>query len=68
MRRIAAVVLGTIALLGSTATTASAVPDPTAVVDCVVTGATDLTAVVDPASLAIPPEVPGVPGANCLAV
>ncbi|MEU7280029.1 hypothetical protein AB0A69_14765 [Streptomyces sp. NPDC045431] len=67
MRRIAAVVLGTIALLGSTVTTASAVavPDPTAVLDCVTTSATDLTTIVDPAAPALPSEVPG---ASCLAV
>ncbi|MFI6106520.1 hypothetical protein [Streptomyces sp. NPDC051310] len=70
MRRIAAVVLGTVAFLGFTATTASAVavPDPTAVVDCVATSATDLTTVIDPASLTVPPEVPALPGTGCLAV
>ncbi|MFF9864505.1 hypothetical protein ACF1G0_03630 [Streptomyces sp. NPDC013953] len=70
MRRIAAVVLGTVTFLGFTATAASAValPDPATVVDCVTTSATDLTTVVDPASLAVPPEVPAVPGTGCLAV
>ncbi|MET9432400.1 hypothetical protein [Streptomyces sp. NPDC003036] len=66
MRRIAAVVLGTVALLGFTGTTASGVvPDPAAVLDCVTTSAIDLTTVVDPTAPGLPSEVPG---ASCLAV
>ncbi|WP_336317748.1 hypothetical protein [Streptomyces lavendofoliae] len=67
MRRIAAVVLGTVAFLGYGAITSSAVavPDPVAAVSCIATSATELTALVDPASPGLPSEVPG---AACLAV
>ncbi|MGI5359217.1 hypothetical protein ACQI4E_28415 [Streptomyces sp. CA-252508] len=67
MRRIAAVVLGTVAFLGSGAlsSTAVAVPDPVATVECATASVTDLTTLVDPASPALPSEVPGV---ACLAV
>ncbi|QLE74899.1 hypothetical protein FGW37_27845 [Streptomyces rectiverticillatus] len=61
MRRIAAVVLGAACLLGVSTTTATAVPDPVAVITC---AAGDLTALVDPAALGAPPEIPGT---GCLA-
>lgn len=65
MRRIAAVVVGTVVLLGAAAPLASAVPDPVALVDCATTSAGDLTTLVDPSAIALPSEVPG---ASCLAV
>ncbi|MGI5478911.1 hypothetical protein [Streptomyces lavendofoliae] len=67
MRRIAAVVLGTVAFLGYGAITSAAVavPDPVATVSCITTSATELTTLVDPASPGLPSEVPG---AACLAV
>ncbi|MBW5423197.1 hypothetical protein GKQ77_16775 [Streptomyces sp. BG9H] len=55
MRRTAAVVLGAVALLGVLAVPAGAVPDPVATVDCAVQ---DVTALVDPASLGVPTEIP----------
>ncbi|MFF5127589.1 hypothetical protein ACFY41_11780 [Streptomyces syringium] len=61
MRRIAAVTLGGLALLGVLATPANAVPDPVALVDCAVQ---DVTSLVDPASPGLPTEIPG---AGCLA-
>ncbi|GGZ22577.1 hypothetical protein [Streptomyces poonensis] len=64
MRRITAVVLGTVTLLAATTTTASAVPDPVAAVECLTQSAGDLTTVVDPSAPGVPAEVPGV---SCLA-
>ncbi|UQI46219.1 hypothetical protein M1P56_18680 [Streptomyces sp. HU2014] len=63
MHRISAVAatLGGLVLLGFLATPANAVPDPVATVTCVVEGVTDL---VDPASIAVPSELPG---GSCLA-
>ncbi|GGV41198.1 hypothetical protein [Streptomyces spectabilis] len=61
MRRIAALAVGTLALLGAVAAPASAIPDPLAVVDCAVQ---DVTGLVDPASLGVPAEVPAT---GCLA-
>lgn len=61
MRRIAAVTLGGLALLGVLATPASAVPDPVATVDCAVQ---EVTALVDLASPGLPTETPAT---GCLA-
>ncbi|WP_030564146.1 hypothetical protein [Streptomyces aureocirculatus] len=64
MRRIAAVTtmaIGTLALVGALAAPASAVPDPVATIDCAVQ---DVTGLVDPTGLGVPPEVPAT---GCLA-
>ncbi|MEU1815710.1 hypothetical protein ABZ543_11005 [Streptomyces roseifaciens] len=61
MRRIAAAVLGAACLLGMSATTATAVPDPAATLTCAVG---DLTSLVDPAAPGVPAEVPAL---HCLA-
>ncbi|MEV0440573.1 hypothetical protein AB0I84_31770 [Streptomyces spectabilis] len=55
MRRIAALAVGTLALLGAVAAPASAVPDPVATVDCAVQ---EVTGLVDLANLGVPAEVP----------
>ncbi|MEV5982935.1 hypothetical protein [Streptomyces sp. NPDC052114] len=64
MRRSAALILGTVSLLGVLAVPASAVPDPVGTVDCLTQSAGDVTSLVDPASPGVPSEVPG---AACLA-
>ncbi|MFC5144337.1 hypothetical protein [Streptomyces aureoversilis] len=61
MRRIAAVVLGAACFLGVSTTTATAAPDPVAVVTCA-TG--DVMALVELPAPGAPPEVPL---AHCLA-
>ncbi|GHE48426.1 hypothetical protein GCM10018785_17460 [Streptomyces longispororuber] len=58
MRRIAALAVGTLALLGVLTAPANAVPDP----NCVVTEA---TALLDLSSVTVPPELPNPTG--CLA-
>ncbi|MFF8832768.1 hypothetical protein [Streptomyces sp. NPDC015131] len=60
-RVLAALSFGTAVLLGALATPATAVPDPTATVDCAVQ---EVTGLVDLAGLGVPAEVPG---AACLA-
>ncbi|MCF3120482.1 hypothetical protein IPZ68_12335 [Streptomyces arenae] len=64
MRRSAALVLGTVSLLGALAVPASAVPDPVGTVDCPAQSAGDVTSLVDPASPGVPSEIPGT---ACLA-
>ncbi|MFD9911039.1 hypothetical protein [Streptomyces sp. NPDC059063] len=61
MRRFAALTVGTLALLGGLAAPASAVPDPTATVDCAVQ---EVTGLVDLANPGVPTEVPAT---GCLA-
>ncbi|MGA4838461.1 hypothetical protein [Streptomyces sp. G45] len=61
MRRIAALAVGTLAVLGALAAPASAVPDPVATVDCAVQ---EVTGLVDLASPGVPTEVPAT---GCLA-
>ncbi|QCX80336.1 hypothetical protein C9F11_33760 [Streptomyces sp. YIM 121038] len=61
MRRIAALAVGTLAVLGALAAPASAVPDPVATVDCAVQ---EVTGLVDLASPGVPAEVPAT---GCLA-
>ncbi|WP_055703237.1 MULTISPECIES: hypothetical protein [Streptomyces] len=64
MRRSAALILGTVSLLGVLAVPASAVPDPVGTVDCLAQSAGDVTSLVDPASPGVPSEIPGT---ACLA-
>ncbi|GLW12855.1 hypothetical protein Misp01_79830 [Microtetraspora sp. NBRC 13810] len=60
-----ALVAGAVATApASPAAAHTAIPDPAALVECVSTTATDLTGLVDPASLALPGEIPGT---ACLA-
>ncbi|MEW2527880.1 hypothetical protein [Streptomyces sp. NPDC047071] len=61
MRRIAALAVGTLAVLGALAAPASAVPDPVATVDCAVQ---EVTGLVDLAGPGVPAEVPAT---GCLA-
>ncbi|MEU2560414.1 hypothetical protein ABZ626_13930 [Streptomyces longispororuber] len=55
MRRITALAVGTLALVGVLAAPASAVPDPVATADCAVQ---EVTGLVDLAGLGVPAEVP----------
>ncbi|GGQ24679.1 hypothetical protein [Streptomyces griseomycini] len=64
MRRIATVTFGGLALLGLLTTPAGAVPDPVAAVTCITGSATEVTALVDPAALTAPGELPAI---TCLA-
>ncbi|MCI3934260.1 hypothetical protein [Streptomyces sp. AN091965] len=61
MRRIAALAVGTLAVLGALAGPASAVPDPVATVDCAVQ---EVAGLVDLAHPGVPAEVPAT---GCLA-
>ncbi|MFE0190170.1 hypothetical protein [Streptomyces sp. NPDC059008] len=58
MRRVITVTLGTLALLGVLASPAGAVPDPVGLLTCATQSAGDITALVDPADLAAPAEIP----------
>ncbi|MEW2401764.1 hypothetical protein [Streptomyces sp. NPDC046862] len=64
MQRAAAVLIGTLALVGALAAPAVAVPDPVATVNCFVQTPADVVGLVDPAAPAVPTEIPGV---SCLA-
>ncbi|GAA3823929.1 hypothetical protein ACFS5L_33395 [Streptomyces phyllanthi] len=58
MRRAATVLLGTLAIAGALSVPAHAVPDPTATLTCVTGTPADVAGLVDPASPAVPTEVP----------
>lgn len=64
MRRAATVLLGTLAIIGALSAPAVAVPDPVATVNCLAQTPADITGLIDPASLAVPTEIPGT---ACLA-
>ena len=64
MRRAATVLLGTLAVVGALSAPAVAVPDPVATINCVAQTPAEVTALVDPASLGVPTEIPGT---ACLA-
>jgi hypothetical protein len=64
MQRAAAVLIGTLALVGALAAPAAAVPDPVTTVNCLAQTPSELTGLVDPAAPSVPTEVPGT---SCLA-